>query len=536
MRIGVATLAIVLLVGCGSKREDAAGGDAAVDGGIDAPPSRVTVRVLGINDFHGALAPTTGAGDMLFGGAARLAARVKAARTPNSIFVSAGDLIGGSPLASGGFHDEPTIRVMNEMGLELNAVGNHEFDEGTGELLRMQSGGCHATDGCAGAAMFPGAKFGFLAANVRYKSSGKTVFPPYVIREFSGVKVAFVGMTTKNTPATTVTSLVDDLVFDDEVETMTALVPKIRAEGAETIVFMVHEGGGQASAVVKENGCLSPVGPVFDWLPKLPAEVKVVITGHSHGMYNCSLSGRVLTQSASRGHLFSQIDLDFEGGRFLEAKATNETVNGADAPDPAVDAIVSAYSKLASDKGDAKVGSISETLDGPAMGRVIADAMLQAGAKAGAEAALMNTGGIRAALSFARSGPELTDGEVRYIELFEVQPFNNALTVLTITGDKLLSVLDGNAVVGRLYVAGMTYSQNSSAEAGGRVLAADVLIGGAPLDPAKTYRVVTNSITVAYPEFVGAPQLGLGLDIDALVAWFGAKSPIGVSPERIFTK
>lgn len=408
--------------------------------------------------------------------------------------------------------------------------------EGTGELLRMQSGGCHATDGCAGATMFPGAKFGFLAANVRYKSTGKTVFPPYVVREFSGVKVAFVGMTTKNTPATTVTSLVDDLVFDDEVETMTALVPKIRAEGAETIVFMVHEGGAQASVVVKENGCDSPFGPVFDWLPKLPAEVKVVITGHSHGMYNCSLSGRVLTQSASRGVLFSKIDLEFEGGRFLEAKATNETVKGADAPDPAVDAIVSAYSKLASEKGDAKVGSISETLDGPAMGRVVADAMLDRGAKAGAEVALMNTGGIRAILSFARSGPELTDGEVRYVELFEVQPFNNALTVLTITGDKLLSVLDGNAFLGKLYVAGMTYTQAPSAEPGKRVLAADVLIGGAPLDPAKTYRVVTNSITVAYPEFAGAHQVGLGLDIDALVAWFGAKSPIGVPPERIFAK
>ena len=168
--------------------------------------SEVEVQVLALNDFHGNLLPPTGSGGRVgtvnAGGAAYLATHVKnlEATNRNSIVVSAGDLIGASPLLSALFHDEPTIEAMNAIGLDLNAVGNHEFDEGATELLRMANGGCHPTDGCQDGTPFAGADFDFLAANVVQESTGETLFAPYSIRNFNGAKVAFIGMTLEGTP------------------------------------------------------------------------------------------------------------------------------------------------------------------------------------------------------------------------------------------------------------------------------------------------------------------------------------------------
>jgi hypothetical protein len=134
----------------------------AVPAAQAATPDDVPVQLLGINDFHGNLEPPTGSGGRIqevpfgpqidAGGAVFLANQLRTLReqNPNTLTVSAGDLIGASPLLSALFHDEPTIEAMNEMGLDLNAVGNHEFDEGVMELLRMQNGGCGPDNSCPG--------------------------------------------------------------------------------------------------------------------------------------------------------------------------------------------------------------------------------------------------------------------------------------------------------------------------------------------------------------------------------------------------
>ncbi len=169
-----------------------------------------TIQVLALNDFHGQLRPpdSTSSGGRIgstipAGGAEYLASYVRdleATNPRNTMFVSAGDLIGATPLVSAIFHDEPTIEAMNLMGLDYEGVGNHDFDEGTAELLRMQNGGCHPIEGCFAGDGFDGADFQFLAANVTYKATGETIFPPYAIREFPGVDVAVVGMTLEGTP------------------------------------------------------------------------------------------------------------------------------------------------------------------------------------------------------------------------------------------------------------------------------------------------------------------------------------------------
>src|SRR4030081_3677005 len=163
----------------------------------------VELRILAINDFHGNLMPPTGGIRIAdpndktkkimvpAGGAGTLAGVVKSLREghKNTAFVAAGDLIGASPFLSAMFHDEPTIESLSMMGLEVASVGNHEFDEGKDELLRMQNGGCHPTDNCQGPHPFPGAKFHYLAASTIEKSTGKPIFPPYEIETFDGIPV-----------------------------------------------------------------------------------------------------------------------------------------------------------------------------------------------------------------------------------------------------------------------------------------------------------------------------------------------------------
>ena len=221
--------------------------------------ANVDVQILGINDFHGNLQPPTGSNGRVVtsisngtpvtvdaGGAEYLATWFKQLRTQNpanTLLTSSGDLIGASPLLSGLFHDEPTIEAFNAMGLTYNGVGNHEFDEGPEELTRMQEGGCHPVDGCFAGDGFAGADFEFLAANVTYKDTGETIFPPYAIHEFDGVDVAVVGMTLEGTPSVVTAAATANLDFHDEADSVNALVPVLKAAGIETIIVLLHEGG-----------------------------------------------------------------------------------------------------------------------------------------------------------------------------------------------------------------------------------------------------------------------------------------------------
>ena len=220
-------------------------------------PAPVDLRILAINDFHGYLRPPPGGITIAdpedrtkkitvpAGGAEHMATLVSQLREGhrNTIFVAAGDLIGASPFLSAMFHDEPTIEALSMMGLNISAVGNHEFDEGKDELLRMQNGGCHPVDQCLGPHPFAGAKFRYLAASTFEKSSGKTVFPPYEIREFDGIPVAFIGLTLKGTPGLVSPVGIAGLEFRDEAETVNALIPELKSRGVEAIVVLIHEGG-----------------------------------------------------------------------------------------------------------------------------------------------------------------------------------------------------------------------------------------------------------------------------------------------------
>jgi 5'-nucleotidase len=363
------------------------------------PTAPVVVTILAINDFHGNLRPPPGGISIAdpqdktkkiavsAGGAEHMATLVKQVRAnkKNSVFVAAGDLIGASPLLSALFHDEPTIESLSAMGLEITAVGNHEFDEGKIELLRMQNGGCHPKDGCQGPHKFAGAKFRYLAASTVDKSTGKTLLPAYEVKEFEGIPVAFIGLTLKGTPNVVSPSGVVGLEFRDEAETINALVPQIRQRGIEAIVVLIHEGGFPTGDY---NECPGISGPIVDIVGKLDKAVDLVVSGHTHRAYRCVIDGRLVTSADKFGTVVTEIELqlDRKTRDVVSAKADNLIVRtGAYAKDPEQTALLAAYEALVKPPGGRPVGSITAALsrdEGPAgesvLGQIITDAQLSA--------------------------------------------------------------------------------------------------------------------------------------------------------------
>ena len=341
-----------------------------------AQSAPVDVTLLAINDFHGNLRPAPG-GIVIddpadkskkiaipAGGAEHMATLVKQLRAGkrNSVFVAAGDLIGASPFLSAMFHDEPTIESLSMMGLEIASVGNHEFDEGLGELRRMQNGGCHPVDGCKGPHPFMGATFNYLAASTIDTATGRPVLPPYQIKSFDGIPVGFIGLTLKATPTLVSPPGVAGLEFRDEAETVNALVPELKAKGVEAIVVLIHEGGLPTG---NYNECPGISGPIVEIVKKFDKAVDVVISGHTHRAYTCEIDGRLVTSGDKYGTIVTAIDLKLDRATrdVISAKANNIIVRTADyAADPAQSALLAAYDKVAAPIAARPAGSVTETL------------------------------------------------------------------------------------------------------------------------------------------------------------------------------
>src|SRR4051794_10694232 len=366
---------------------------------VSAQTAPVELRILAINDFHGNLRPPPGGiriadpndkGKKIMvpaGGAEHMATLVNQLRDghKNTIFVAAGDLIGASPFLSAMFHDEPTVESLSMMGLALSSAGNHEFDEGKDELLRMQNGGCHPVDKCQGPHPFPGAKFHYLAASTIEKSTGKSVFAPYEIRQFEGIPVAFIGLTLKGTPNIISPVSAAGLEFRDEAETVNALVPELKARGVEAIVVLIHEGGTPTGGY---NECPGISGPIVDIVKKFDRAVDVVVSGHTHQAYVCEIDGRLVTSGDKYGTLVTTIDVKLDPATrdVISAKANNTIARTATyAKNPEQTALIESYDKVAAPIANRPAGSITETLSRvpnltgeSSLGDIIADAQLVA--------------------------------------------------------------------------------------------------------------------------------------------------------------
>jgi 5'-nucleotidase len=534
----------------------------------DPPGQLVEVQLLAFNDYHGHLesnTPGTVAG-VPAGGSEYLSAKLSELREGHkyTLTAAAGDLIGGSPAFSGLFHDEPSVESLNALGLDVSGVGNHEFDEGVDELLRMQNGGCHLDDGC----YFPdepfaGADFQWLAANVVNEVTGDTPLPPYWIKKIESVKVGFIGMTLEATDTLVAAAGIQGWDFRDEAETANALVPILQAQGVETIVVLLHEGGSQTPPPGDVDACVGISGPVVQINEALDPAIDVMITGHTHLPYNCVLDDadgnpRIVTSAYSYGRVVSELNLVLDKRtddvRRDLSSATNHTVEQASlTPDPKITSIIEKWQPLVDAAGDTPIGTISADInrggnppgsdrgvESPA-GNLVSDAQQWATSANGADVAFMNPGGVRSDLLYAQSAGE-GDGVVTFGEAFTFQPFGNTLVTFPMTGAQIVSVLEeqcqplgSSRPFLHLGVSeGFTYDLATTIAAGDctSVTISNVVLDGSPLSPTTTYNVTVNSFLADGGDNFGtfgtitAPRIDGGVDLQALVNYLGTFGPV----------
>lgn len=566
-----------------------AAGCATVPPPVGAQSTPVEVTLLAFNDFHGNLLPPRRAithpqangqdVQVPAGGAAYLASAIAAARAhnPNTLVVSAGDLIGASPLISNLFLDEPTVLAMNMVGLDFNAVGNHEFDRGRSELLRLDRGGCERNtvrEPCAVDPDFAGAAFDFLAANV-VTETGSTLFAPYAIRSFgsgvSEIKVAIVGMTLKDTPLIVTPAGIEGLAFQDEAETVNALIPQLKSQGADAIVVLVHEGLVSPHSYNTAT-CEGLSGGLMPVLTRLSPEVDVVISGHTHNAYICDFAERdpqrnfLVTSGGQYGTLLTEIQLTVDPVRGVVSHNAQNLIVQSEAfiaptgsialthavPRYAADAPVAALVERYRVAAEPSAARVVGRLGGPALtsraaegarslGNLIADAQLAATREpslGGAQVAFMNAGGLRAEIIPA------PDGSVSFGQLFAAQPFGNTLVVKSYTGAQIMRLLEQQFASGSnsiaqpnilLPSAGFTYSYDLDRPQGQRII--NPRLAGQPLRDAQLYRVTINSFLAGGGDNFsvlreGVDQLGGAQDLDALEAYIRANPGMVPPPAK----
>ncbi|WP_214109741.1 bifunctional metallophosphatase/5'-nucleotidase [Acrocarpospora catenulata] len=523
----------------------------------------VPVRLLSINDLHGNLEPPTGSSGRIadetgtvvdgVGGAAYLATYVKQYKNKDTVLVAAGDLIGASPLLSAAYHDEPTVEFLDMLGLSTSSAGNHEFDEGYTELKRIMKGGCHPVDGCSPAGKWKGSKFDFIAANVLDKKN-KHALAPFYLEKINGEKVAFIGLVTATTPSIVTASGIAGLKFTEEVAAANRTSKFLAKRGVKAQVVLVHEGD-QVTPNQSPDACPVVPGLGSRIANGLDAEVDLVISGHSHQAYICKVNDpkgnpRVFTQGSSFGRVLTQIDfqIDKNTGDIVRSSvvADNHVVRRTVTPDAQTVAFIDLWKSRTSAVANKPIGRITADMPNTAsasgevpLGNLIADAQLE-GTKTGgnAQIALMNPGGIRAGLTYAGSSAGEGDGVVTYGEAFTVQPFNNLMQVVTLTGAQLKLLLEQQWVGGPNNQAftkilqpssNFTYTYSTSAAWGTKV--SNIKIDGQPVTDAQTIRVAANNFLVgggdAFAAFTSGTDLWSGpLDIDAFAAYLGAHSPV----------
>lgn len=518
------------------------------------------IQILAINDFHGNVEVPEGtityyAGgepvEARLGGAAHLGATLARLRQghPETITVAAGDLIGASPLASAYFLDEPTIMALNLMGLELASVGNHEFDKGIGELRRMQKGGCEVHTQrvpCRLDNPFEGAKFTYLAANV-LDDAGHSLFPGTAIRQFGAVRIGFIGMTLKDTGLLTSRAGTKGYHFTDEVGTANALAARLKAQGADAIVLLIHQGG-QVDPLYSEDDCPNLQGEILPILSRLAPEIRLVVSGHTHKAYVCEVPDanglpRLLTSAGRYGYFVTDIRLriDPASDRILSLSAVNDPVSEADGEQAEVERIVERYSAASAAIASRVVGRISGSLatgandlDTP-LARLVADAQLAAthdSTRGGADVAFINSGGVRSGFRPA------ADGSVTYGQIFALQPFGNTLEVLELTGAELKRTLEQqftSSPSGQFRQSflipsrGFAYTFDRTAPEGQRIVA--MMLDGQAIDPTRTYRVTVNNFLANGGDgFSNLARARLvadgGIDLDALEAFIAGGAAV----------
>jgi 5'-nucleotidase len=533
------------------------GGGAGVALGAQEGPSdraveranTVEVQLLTTNDFHGRLNPQRVSGSPA-GGAAWLSAYLKRAEATNpkrTLIVDGGDMVGATPLESQYFEDRPTIDVANAIGYDNVTFGNHEFDSGKDQLAEQVAW----------------ANYAYWSANVIDVATGLPYLhpAPYELFKLNGVKVGVINLTTEATPTIVNPTGIEGLSFESTVETANMAVAELKTRNVETIVVVGHLGTDRCLPM-PAPGCdgntlvTDPENIAQNEVAKLACqvddEVDVIVAGHTHQGVNTIIDGKRVVEAYSYGTAYADVDLTVsrKSGDVVDSTANivttwhfNRDGTPAIVPDPVVQGIVDRANAAVASIRNEVVGQASVDLtrtQGPArtttspggesnLGDVITDAMnwradqLEGGT---VDFAFTNAGGIRA---------DIPAGEITRGEVIEAFPFQNTLAAVTLTGSQVEEVLEQGAsgAHGMIQVSGLRFTYDPKLPAGSRVTSITVTATGQALDPAASYRVVTNDFMfnggdeyTTFKQETNPVIYSAELLSDTLVAYFRAESPV----------
>ncbi|MEH7438636.1 5'-nucleotidase C-terminal domain-containing protein [Neobacillus drentensis] len=476
----------------------------------------VQVQLLGINDLHGQLNVTRKVNGKPAGRIDYLAAYLKQreAENKNTLLVQDGDMVGASPPVSALLQDEPTIELLNKLGFDIGTVGNHEFDEGLNEFLRLINGGAHPKTG-----NFAGSTFPWIVANVINEKTGKTILPPYHVIKVNGMPIGFIGVVTTETPTVVVPSGVAGLKFTDEVEAINRNVAELKKQGVKSIVVLAHNPG--TSGPNGEN----PTGQLVEIANRVDDEVDIIFGGHNHAYMNATIDNKLVVQSYSYGTAFSDVDIEIDPKtKDIVSKRAEivTTFQEGIEPDPEIKKMLEGYEAKVEPIVKRIVGSTTDNLTAKqnengesVLGDFIADAQRKA---MNTDFAFMNPGGIRA---------DIDPGDITWGEVYTVQPFNNELVKMTMTGQQIRDLLNQQwgTRTAILQISGLTYTWDPNKPVGNRVVSVK-LSDGTELDSAKSYTVTANIFLSGggdgFTVFTKAQNKEVGpVDLEALVNYIG---------------
>ena len=538
--LGAAVATVALALG-GIVPANAAPGNSGNNGGNGngkAKGTTVEINLVTVNDFHGRIEQNGVAA-----GIARLSSAVKSFRAdnPNTVFAAAGDLIGASTFTSFIQKDEPTIEALNLAGLDVSAVGNHEFDQGFADLTDR---------------VMPMADWEYLGANVYEKGTDTAALPEYWIQKFNGVRIGFVGAVTDELPTLVSPAGIADIDVGSPVEAANRVADQLsdgRANNGEAdiVILLVHEGAveGTVESATDEN---TRFGQIVN---NANDNIDAIVSGHTHLAYNLTIDGRPVISSGQYGEKFSNMVITYNRNTKSVTSMENtiytmatefdkdgKVVGYLYEPDPALVPLVADATALADELGNVEVGEttaalqraiapdkgqLAENRGGEStLGNFVADVQkwaLNADGTRDVQVTFMNPGGLRA---------DLDQGTVTYREAANVQPFANTLVSMTLTGAQIKQVLEEQwqpAAASRPFLklgvnSELTYTYDPTAEKGSHITA--VWLGTEPIDPAAEYSVGANSFLASGGDNFTTLASGTNkadsgkVDLQAMVDWF----------------
>lgn len=531
-------------------------------------PAEVHVQILAINDFHGQLPAGQKLNGKPAGSIPVLASYLRAAMnesTTDTTFIALpGDIVGASPPESGLMLDEPTLLFWNGFADSCCAkdsacsascnmvatLGNHEFDKGPAELMRKINGGNGNTTITHLVNPYPGEMAGYVCANVVWQANGTPLVAPYVIRNVSGAKIAFIGADTTRTTSITIPANIAGVTFLNETESINRYIPGIQQQGVHAIVVLLHEGGEEDAyeGSTREGGNVS--GRVTGIVAGLDPDVDIVLSGHTHEFLNAYLNNSgnrpvLVTQAYSYSLAFADVSLTIDPttGEIIQKSAKIVPAYASEppgtTPDPAAAALLAEATTAVAPQTNRVIAvaatDITRTEDAAgesALADLVADGQRAA---VGADIGFVTTGSVRS---------DIIKGNITWGDLYAVQPFAGTLFSVNLTGDQVQKALEQQwqspLPPHNLAVSGLSYTFDEKRPVGSRVV--DIRVNDVPIDANKTYRaamaVYLTTGGDGYTEFTKGTGMVAGpSDIEALVSYIGSlPQPVNGTPEGRITR